>query len=173
MTTPPDGAPDVQSLADRALADLAKRHAQWADAGRQDAIESVRRMSRWHLVRRGCRVPLYDLYFVSMRRSAELLARRFIDQAAPPTAAWLGLQDAELVLAGKGAMAPLDVIRDQADVTIAQGTWEKRLDFLVRFEAELNAHIEHLYRDHVRPHLARNIEAITATWAAQVPDPEG
>lgn len=173
MPAPQDGAPDLQSLADRALDDLHARHTKWADAARQDAVESMRRLSRWHLVRRGCRVPFYDLYFVSMRRAAELLARRFIDQAAPVTADWLGLQDAELVLSAKGVMAPLELARGHADLTILQGMWEKRLDYMVRFEAELNGHLEHLYGHHLRPHLGRTIETITATWAAQVPQPEG
>jgi hypothetical protein len=157
----------VQSLADRAVDELGERHLEWADAARQDAIESVRRMSRWHLVRRGCRVPVHDLYFVSMRRAAELLARRFIDQAAPPTAAYLGLQDAELVLAGKGCIEALDPPNSQTDLTVSQGLWEPRLDFVVRFEVELNAHLEHLYQDRVRPHLAATIERISGTWAAR------
>ena len=169
MTQPPArtplGPPDVQSLADRAIDDLTKRHIEWADAARQDAIESVRRMSRWHLVRRGCRVPLHDLYFVSMRRAAELLARRFIDQAAPPTAEYLGLQAAELVLAGNGCIEALDPPRAQTDHTVMQGMWEARLDFVMRFEVELNAHLEHLYQDRVRAHLAATIERISGTWA--------
>jgi hypothetical protein len=156
--------PDVQALADRALAELAKRHTEWAHAARQDAIESVRRMSRWHVVRRGCRVPIHDLYYVSMRRAVELLARKFVDHAAPPTAAYLGLQAAELVLTGNGCIESPDLPGGATDLLIRRGTWEKPLAYLIRFEAEVSDHLEHLYRDQIRPQLASTINQITAAW---------
>lgn len=159
-------APDVQRLVDRTLAAYAGRHKQWGDAARQDAVESVRRMGRWHLVRTGCRVPLYDLYFLSLRRAGDQLARGFINEAALPVADALARSPAQLMLAGKGCIAPFDLPRESVDLVVKQGLFEADLAFAMRFEQEVIERLEWLYAAQLRRHLAETITRITDAWAA-------
>ena len=157
--------PDLQPFVDAAREALQVRHGEWASAARQDAVESMRRLSRWHLVRRGCRVPLYELYFTSMKRTAEKAARDFVAAAAPGMARWAEQPEAELVLRAKGCILPIDVPRAQTDRIILQTLLEPPLEFIQRFEREVAEHIEHLHEAHLRPHLDETIDRIQSSWA--------
>lgn len=158
--------PAVQQRADRVLVELSVRHGEWSNATLQDAVESMRRLGRWHLIRRGCRVPVHDLYYVSMRRQAELLARRFVDEAAGPTAAALGVSEAELILAGKGCIEPESLGPGQVDRVLAQRTFEPTVDFLRRFQTELTEHLDALYDQHIRRWLLDTLQRVATTWSA-------
>ena len=103
----PTAPPDIQAAVSSALAELDKRHRAWSDAVRQDAVESAPRLGWWLLVRRGCRIPAFDLYTVPMRRAVDTISRRFIEEGAPQVARHLGKSPASLIMAGKVCISEL------------------------------------------------------------------
>jgi predicted NBD/HSP70 family sugar kinase len=111
-------------------------------------------------------VPLYDLYFLSLRRAGDQLARGFINEAALPVADALARSPAQLMLAGKGCIAPFDLPRESVDLVVKQGLFEADLAFVMRFEQEVIERLEWLYAAQLRRHLAETITRITDAWAA-------
>lgn len=147
-----------------ARSELEARHAAWSQATLQDAIESMRRLGRWHLVRRGCRVPVHDLYCVSMGRQAERLARRFVAQGAASLSAGDPATQAAAVLSGQGCIEGLALGPSQADRVFLQGAFESPVAFLRRFEAELGAHLESLFEQHLASWFDETVDRVCASW---------
>ena len=158
--------PDIQAIVRATLTSLDERQAAWAEAVRQDAVESIARMSYLHKVRLGVRVPVRDMFVVPMARVAESMTRKFIEQVTPPVALYLGCSASKLTLAGNGCVEDLDISSANADIRLSRGWFEPELDFRVRFERELRAHVSELYTTRVRDHVGSQLEAITQSWAS-------
>lgn len=157
--------PDVQRMVDETLRLLDSRQAAWGDAVRQDAVEAVSRMAWLAKVRDGVRVPVHDLYVAPLRRVVSRLAQDFIERAAPPVADFLGRRVSELVLAGRGVVEELELAPEAVDLHARRGWTEGELDFRLRFEREVQAHVAGVYATHIRTHLGKQLEAVARTWA--------
>ena len=153
----------VQQLSALPIELLDKRAPLWEDAMRQDAIESLAKLS-WTQMRRGCRVPVFDLYVIPMRRSVDHLVKQFLEHASVEAAATLGRPVDELKEVGLGCTSKLDLSAADMDITIARDLWEARVTYRVRFEEELQSHTNQVYSTHVRPFLTNQIEAILTAW---------
>jgi hypothetical protein len=164
-TGAPSAPPDVQRMVDETLRSLDTRQAAWADAVRQDSVEAVSRMGWIAKVRDGVRVPVHDLYVAPLRRVVARLAQDFIERAAPPVADFLGCRASELVLAGRGVVEELELTHDQVDLSAKRGWSEGELDFRLRFEREVQAHVAAVYATHIRAFLGRQLEAVARVWA--------
>ena len=153
----------VQQLSALPVELLDKRAPLWEAAMRQDAIESITKLS-WSQTRRGCRVPVFDLYVIPMRRSAVHLVKQFLEHASVEVAATLGRPVDELKEVGFRCTSKLNLSAEEMDVTIARDFWEARVTYRVRFEEELQTHTNQVYSTHVRPFLTDQIEAILTAW---------
>jgi hypothetical protein len=156
--------PNIQSIVHATLETLDARQAAWAEAVRQDAVESVARMTYMRKVRHGVRVPVHDMFIVPLARASESLTRKFIEQAAPLVALFLGCSANKLILTGNGCVEELDIPSSQSDIYFSRGWTEPELDFRLRFERDLRGHVSELYRSRVRQHVGRQLESITQSW---------
>jgi hypothetical protein len=157
--------PDIQAIVHATLETLDARQAAWAEAVRQDAVESVARMTYMRKVRQGVRVPVHDMFIVPLARASESLTRKFIEQAAPPVALFLGCSANKLVLTGNGCVEDLDIPASESDIHFSRGWTEPELDFRLRFERDLRGHVSELYGTRVRRHVGHQLESITRSWA--------
>jgi hypothetical protein len=160
-----DSPTALSALLAEARTELQARHDAWSQAMVQDAIESMRRLGRWHLIRRGCRVPVHDLYCVSMWRQAERLARRFVEQGAASLSKGDPAATAEAVLAGQGCIEGLALEPSQVDRVYTQGTFESPVDFLRRFESELCSHVDSLFEQRLSAWFGETLDRVCAAWA--------
>lgn len=152
-------------LREEVRADLQARHDSWSKATLQDAIESMRRLGRWHLIRRGCRVPVHDLYCVSMWRQAAQIARRYVEQGAESLAEGDPAAKAEAILSGQGCIEVQALAPSQADRVFVQGAFESPVDFLRRFEAALRDHLDSLFEQHLAAWLSETLDSVASAWA--------
>ena len=119
----------------------------------------------WLLVRRGCRIPAFDLFTVPMRRAVDTISRRFIEEGAPQVARHLGKSPASLIMAGKVCISELVLDSQTSDLVIKRRWNEAEVPWRLRFERTLVEHTTELYRVHIHAHLGRQLEAIAQAWA--------
>ena len=168
--TPPGPRPpnslagDLAGLAQRLLHQLDHDSKVWAEALRQDAIESAPRLGWWHQVRRGIRLPVRDLYLSHAGRLVVRLARQFVEEGAAIRAAHTGEGQPRLILAGQGVVRPLDVADRAIDPTIHRSWNESELPWRQRFDRELGEAVAQVHEQILRSHLSATLSEIQRVW---------
>jgi hypothetical protein len=126
----------------------------------QDATESVRRLSRWDLWRRGVRVPFADLVVSPLSRAVDTATRQLGAAGAGPPPG-----QAARILAAQAVWAPFAVARDAVDLVLQRPLLEGELAFRARFDEALRHHAEAVVRPLLRAHLAAHADRVRAAWA--------
>lgn len=167
--TPAGMSAELASLATRLLDQLDRESKVWAEALRQDAIESAPRLGWWHQIRRGVRLPIRDLYLSHAGRLSVRLARQFVEEGAAIRAAHTGEGLPRLILAGQGRVRPLEVADRAVDPTIHRLWNEAELPWRQRFDRELVAAVANVHQQILRAHLSATITDIERIWQGSEP----